>query len=106
MSRYWNVGSSGLSKIAGRVEAAVQTMARAGARITKVDRVCRDPFRTYMVQAGLRLRSTKRTAGEPRAVPSATDGPCPARPMSTGCSLRRPADVPGAELARFRAIRR
>lgn len=59
--------------IAARVEAAVEAMARAGARITKIGRVCNDPFRAYMVQAGLRLRSTKRVAGEPRAVSSMLD---------------------------------
>ena len=60
-------------EVAARVEAAVEAMARAGARVTKLDRVCNDPFRAYMVQAGLRLRSAKRTADEPRAVASVLD---------------------------------
>lgn len=60
-------------EIAARVEAAVEAIARAGALITKLGRVCRDPFRAYMVQAGLRLRSAKRAADEPRAVSSMLD---------------------------------
>ena len=61
------------AEIAARIDAAVEAMARAGALITKLGRVCSDPFRAYMVQAGLRLRSAKRTAGEPRAVASMLD---------------------------------
>ncbi len=59
--------------IAAQVESAVEAMARAGALITKIGRVCRDPFRAYMVQAGLRLRSARRAADEPRAVASMLD---------------------------------
>ena len=59
--------------IAARVDAAVEAMAREGARITKIGRVCSDPFRAYMVQAGLRLRAAKRDGDEPRAVASMLD---------------------------------
>jgi Asp-tRNA(Asn)/Glu-tRNA(Gln) amidotransferase A subunit family amidase len=48
-------------------------MARAGAQVTKIGRVCSDPFRAYMIQAGLRLRSAKRRDDEPRAVTSMLD---------------------------------
>ena len=61
------------AEIAARIESAVEAMARAGALVTKLSRVCRDPFRAYMVQAGLRLRSAKRAADEPRAVSSMLD---------------------------------
>jgi len=61
------------AEIASKVEAAVESMARAGARVTRVDRVCRDPFRPYMIQAGLRLRATRRRDDEPRAVSSMLD---------------------------------
>jgi aspartyl-tRNA(Asn)/glutamyl-tRNA(Gln) amidotransferase subunit A len=59
--------------ILARVEATVEAMARAGAVVTRIGRVCRDPFRAYMVQAGLRLRATKRRDDEPRAVASMLD---------------------------------
>ena len=61
------------AEIAARVDAAVEAMARAGAQVARVDRVCRDPFRPYMIQAGLRLRSAKRRDHEPRAVASMLD---------------------------------
>ena len=61
------------ARIAAQVDAAVEHMARAGARVTRLARVCRDPFRAYMIQAGLRLRSTKRRDDEPRAVASMLD---------------------------------
>jgi aspartyl-tRNA(Asn)/glutamyl-tRNA(Gln) amidotransferase subunit A len=60
-------------EIAGTIEAAVEAMARAGAQVTKIGRVCSDPFRAYMIQAGLRLRSAKRRNDEPRAVASMLD---------------------------------
>jgi aspartyl-tRNA(Asn)/glutamyl-tRNA(Gln) amidotransferase subunit A len=59
--------------VAQCVEAAVERMAAAGARVTRIDRVCRDPFRPYMIQAGLRLRASKRTADEPGAMASMLD---------------------------------
>ena len=59
--------------IAARVDAAVEAMAHAGALVTKIERVCRDPFRAYMIQAGLRLCSAKRGDNEPRAVSSMLD---------------------------------
>ena len=61
------------TEVAARVDAAVEAMARAGARVTKLGRVCQDPFRAYMVQAGLRLRSARRSPDEPRAVSSMLD---------------------------------
>ena len=61
------------AEIGARIESAVEAMARAGALIAKLGRVCRDPFRAYMVQAGLRLRSAKRATDEPRAVASMLD---------------------------------
>jgi aspartyl-tRNA(Asn)/glutamyl-tRNA(Gln) amidotransferase subunit A len=59
--------------VAHCAEAAVERMAAAGARVTRVERVCRDPFRPYMIQAGLRLRATKRSGGEPGAMGSMLD---------------------------------
>ena len=61
------------AEVAAKVEAAVARMARAGAKVTRIDRVCRDPFRHYMVQAGLRLRATKRRDDEPAAIKSMLD---------------------------------
>jgi aspartyl-tRNA(Asn)/glutamyl-tRNA(Gln) amidotransferase subunit A len=59
--------------IAAHVDGAVESLARAGARVTRIGRVCRDPFRAYMIQAGLRLRSAKRSPDEPLAVASMLD---------------------------------
>lgn len=61
------------SEVAAAVEAAIEAMARAGARVTRVARVCADPFRIYMIQAALRLRASPRLPGEPRAVSSMLD---------------------------------
>jgi len=60
-------------EIAQCVAAAVERIANAGASVTRVDAVCRDPFRAYMIQAGLRLRAATRSADEPRAVASMLD---------------------------------
>ena len=60
-------------QVAACVDAAVERMARAGARITRVGRVCEDPFRIYMTQAALRLRSAKRAPDDPRAVAGVLD---------------------------------
>lgn len=59
--------------VAQCVEHAVAALARAGAKVTRLGAVCRDPFRPYMVQAGLRLRATPRGTGEPRAIASMLD---------------------------------
>jgi aspartyl-tRNA(Asn)/glutamyl-tRNA(Gln) amidotransferase subunit A len=61
------------AEVAQCVEAAVERMARAGAIVTRVGDVCRDPFRAYMIQAGLRLRATERSGDAPRAVSSMLD---------------------------------
>ena len=60
-------------QVAARVDAAVEAMARAGARVARVGRVCADPFRIYMIQAGLRLRGAKRKPDDPRAVTGVLD---------------------------------
>jgi aspartyl-tRNA(Asn)/glutamyl-tRNA(Gln) amidotransferase subunit A len=59
--------------VAASVDAAVEAMARAGALVVRVGRVCADPFRIYMIQAALRLRGNKRASDEPRAVSSMLD---------------------------------
>ena len=61
------------AEVAARVDAAIEAMARAGARVTRIARVCRDPFQPYMIQAGLRLRASKRRDDEPAAVASMLD---------------------------------
>jgi aspartyl-tRNA(Asn)/glutamyl-tRNA(Gln) amidotransferase subunit A len=68
------------AEVAARVDAAVEAMARAGAKVTRLVKVCSDPFRPYMIQAGLRLRASKRRDDDPPAVASmlafaATIGP-------------------------------
>ncbi|MEI6722172.1 MAG: amidase family protein [Betaproteobacteria bacterium] len=60
-------------EVAACVDAAVEAMARAGARVTRIGRVCADPFRIYMIQAGLRLRGAKRKPDDPRAVSGVLD---------------------------------
>jgi aspartyl-tRNA(Asn)/glutamyl-tRNA(Gln) amidotransferase subunit A len=59
--------------VAACVDAAVEAIARAGATVTPIATVCRDPFRAYMIQAGLRLRAGKRRDDEPPAVASMLD---------------------------------
>jgi aspartyl-tRNA(Asn)/glutamyl-tRNA(Gln) amidotransferase subunit A len=75
------------SQVAACVETAVEAMARAGARINRIARVCRDPFRPYMIQAGLRLRSTKRTGNEPHAVVSMLEFALQLTPEDLQCML-------------------
>ena len=59
--------------VAALVDAAVEAMARAGATVTRIATVCRDPFRPYRIQAGLRLRASKRRDDDPPAVASMLD---------------------------------
>ncbi len=58
------------AEVAARVDAAVEAMARAGAKVTRLAKVCCDPFRAYMIQAGLRLRTSTRRDDDPPAVAS------------------------------------
>jgi len=60
-------------QVAACVDAAVERMVRAGARVARVERVCEDPFRIYMTQAALRLRGAKRSPDDPRAVSGVLD---------------------------------
>jgi aspartyl-tRNA(Asn)/glutamyl-tRNA(Gln) amidotransferase subunit A len=58
-------------EIAAIVERAVNGMQTAGARITRIGRVCEDAFGTYMTQSTLRMRAEPIEADAPRAVASA-----------------------------------
>jgi aspartyl-tRNA(Asn)/glutamyl-tRNA(Gln) amidotransferase subunit A len=59
--------------VARCVETAVARMATAGAQVTRIESICRDPFRAYMIQAGLRLRVARRSGDEPVAVAGMLD---------------------------------
>ena len=60
-------------QVAAIVEVAIEAMARAGAHVRRIDRVCEDPFRIYMTQAALRLRSARRSTEDPSAITGVLD---------------------------------
>lgn len=57
-------------EVAAIFERAVPALDSIAQRVGRVARVCDDPFRIYMIQATLRLRSTKRQHDDPRAISS------------------------------------
>jgi aspartyl-tRNA(Asn)/glutamyl-tRNA(Gln) amidotransferase subunit A len=61
------------SEVAAKVEDAVKRMAKAGAAVTTVSRVCDDAFDIYMTQATLRMHSASKDPGGARAVDSVLD---------------------------------
>jgi len=61
------------AEVARCVDAAIARIAQSGARVTRIDYACSDPFRAYMIQAGIRLRSAVRRDDEPSAIASMLD---------------------------------
>ena len=60
-------------EVAAIVERALAGFDGIASKVTRLGRVCGDPFRIYMIQASLRLRSTKRRDDDPRAISSVLD---------------------------------
>lgn len=61
------------AEVGALFERALAAFAPIASSVKRLDRVCDDPFRIYMIQATLRLRASKRTADEPRAISSVLD---------------------------------
>lgn len=60
-------------EVAAIVERALAAFDTVAARVTRIGRVCADPFRSYMTQATLRLRAARARDDDPRAMTSVYD---------------------------------